>query len=178
MERPGSGSAKRNNLMRASRDFASTDTSGTSVTPYPFATICITVVSDVAPKPAGLVAPLGGAKGQGLIAQAMAFFQQNKPALIDIGEFDAAFRRQWIGRRHRQQKRVGEKRHGFDIDAFHRQRQHDRVEFAAHQFIEQQFGLGLAHLQPQLRITLLQDRQHARQNIGRQCRDDAELELA
>src|SRR5262249_40185385 len=49
--RPGSGSAKRSSLTRSSRASTSTATFGTRVLPYPFATICITVVRLVAPRP-------------------------------------------------------------------------------------------------------------------------------
>ena len=48
--------------------------------------------------------------------------------------------------------------------------------FAAHQFVEQQLGLRLAHFEPQLRIFRRELRQHARQDVGRQRRDDAEQE--
>ena len=106
----------------------------------------------------------------------MALLQQNQPALIDIVDADPGARRQRIGRRHRQQERVVEQCQRFDLGAFDRQRQHDGVEFAAAQFVEQQLGLRLAHLQPQLRIFRRELRQHARQDVGRQRRDDAEQE--
>jgi len=51
--RAGSGLTKRKRLTRLSRTSTSAATSGNNVTPYPFATICITVASEVAPRLAG-----------------------------------------------------------------------------------------------------------------------------
>jgi hypothetical protein len=51
--RAGSGPTKRKSLTRLSRTSALAATSGNNVTPYPFATICITVASEVAPRLAG-----------------------------------------------------------------------------------------------------------------------------
>ena len=79
--------------------------------------------------------------------------------------------------RHRQQEPVVEQRQCLHVGAVDRQRQHHAVDLAAAELLEQQLGLRLAHLQPQPRIICLQPRQHPRQHIGRQRRDDAELEL-
>ena len=59
-----------------------------------------------------------------------------------------------------------------------RQRQHDDVELAARELVDQNPGLGFAQFDLQLRIALLELRQHARQHIGRQRRDDPEREMA
>ena len=63
-------------------------------------------------------------------------------------------RQRSVGRRHRQQKRVVEQPQRLDVGAFGRQRQHHDIELAARQLVEQQLGLRLAHLEPQLRIAL------------------------
>ncbi len=78
----------------------------------------------------------------------MALFQQNEPALIDVGDADFAARRPRIVRRHRQQEGIVEQSKRLHVGAFGRQRQHHRVEFAAAQLLEQQLGLRLAHFQP------------------------------
>ncbi len=104
----------------------------------------------------------------------MALLQQNQPALVDVGDRDLTPRRQWVTGRHRQQKRIVEQRQRLDVGAVHRQRQHHAVERASGQLFEQQLGLGLAHLQAQLRMEHLEPWQHARQHIGRQRWDDAE----
>src|SRR4029079_16237989 len=57
------------------------------------------------------------------------------------------------------------------------QRQHHAVELAAYKFFKQHLGLCFAQLQPQWRISRLQSRQHARQYVWSECRDDAEFEL-
>ena len=67
-----------------------------------------------------------------------------------------------------------EQLHGLDVGLVERQRQHDDVELAAGELVEQHPGLGLAQFDLQLGIVALQRRQHPRQHIGRQRRDDAQ----
>jgi hypothetical protein len=73
---------------------------------------------------------------------------------------------------------VVEQRHGFEIRLRDRQRQHDDVEVSAGELVDQHAGLRLAQFDLQLRILLLQFRQHARQDIRREGRNDAEREFA
>ena len=80
----------------------------------------------------------------------MALLQQNEPALVDIRHTDARACRQRICRRHRQEEGVVEQAKRLHVGALDRQRQHDGIERAAAKLLEQQLGLRLAHLQPQL----------------------------
>ena len=57
--------------------------------------------------------------------------------------------------------------HGFELGFRHRQRQHDHVERAAGELVEQNLGLGLAQLHPQVGIAALQGRKNRGQQIGR-----------
>ena len=61
---------------------------------------------------------------------------------------------------------------------FDRQRQQQAIERAGDELVDQHARLRLAHLETQRRIAPLQQRQHARQQIRRQSRDDAELQRA
>ncbi len=65
-----------------------------------------------------------------------------------------------------------------DLGVVGRQRQHDDVERAAVQLLEQHLGLRLAQLDAQVRIAPLQHGQDLRQHIGRDRGDDAELHAA
>ena len=62
-----------------------------------------------------------------------------------------------------------------DLGVVDRQRQHDDVERAAVQLLDQHMRLRLAQLDAQVRIAALQHRQDFRQHIGRDRGDDAEL---
>ncbi len=108
----------------------------------------------------------------------MAFFQQNEPVLVDVARRHPCIRRTRIARRDREQKRIVEQHHLLDIALAHRKRQQYGIERAAHQFVHQHAGLRLAQFDTQLRIALLQHRQHARQDVRRQRRDHAELQSA
>ena len=106
-------------------------------------------------------APAVGAERQRLIAQAVPFLEQDEPILIDVAGRDACGLRPGIAGRHRQQERVVEQRHGFEIRVRDRQRQHDDVEVPRASSSTSTSGLGLAQFDLQLRISLLQFRQHA-----------------
>ena len=120
----------------------------------------------------------GSAISERLIAQAMPLFKQNEPLLIDVARINARIARQWIVGRHREQERIVEQPDAFDLGVRQRQRQHHRIEIAAAEFFEQNLGLGFAQLDEQIRIIGLQIRQHLRQHIGRQGRNDAEPQPA
>src|SRR5512143_1712094 len=122
------------------------------------------------------IATRSRAKCQRLIAQAVPLLQQNQSALVDIGNTNTTAQRTLVGSRHRQQEWVVEQPQCFDVDAFHRKRQHHAIEFAAHQFLEQHLSLRLTHFQPQPRIFGLQLRQYTRQDVRSERRDDAKLE--
>ena len=110
-----------------------------------------------------------------LIAQAVSLLQQDQPALIDIGDIDhdrAAGRSSAAGTASRNGS--SNSLSVSDIGAFRRQRQHHAIELAAHKFLEQHLGLRFAQLQPQPRISRLQSRQHARQYVRSERRNDAE----
>ena len=79
-----------------------------------------------------------------------------------------------VGRRHRQQERIPEQLQGLEVGLVDRQGQHHGIELAACELIEQHARLGLAQLDLQIGIAALEHRQHPRQHIGRQRRDDAQ----
>ena len=114
------------------------------------------------------------AERQRLIAQAVAVFQQDQPALIDIVGGNARGLRARIVRRHRQQEQIVEQGERFDVGLADRQRQHRGIERAALDLLDQLPGLRLAQFEPQVREAALQQRQNPRQHIGRERRNHAE----
>ena len=109
----------------------------------------------------------GRAKRQRLVAQAVAVFEQDQPALIDVGSGHPRALLARIARGHRQQKKILEQRNRIDVRLGHRQREHRGVERAALDILDQLPGLGFPQLQLQLRKPGLQQRKNPRQQIGR-----------
>ncbi len=104
----------------------------------------------------------------------MAVFQQNQPALIDVVSGDARSVRARIGCRHRQQEQILEQGKRVDVWLADRKREHRGIERAALDLIHQLPRLRLAQLQLQIGKSRLQQRQDARQQIGRERWDHAE----
>ena len=117
---------------------------------------------------------LKAAIGQRLIAQAVAFFQQQKPLVFDhlFGGFDAA--RQFLGFWQRQQKAVFKQGVTFDVCFAQWQRQQQHIELAVEQFLGQRRGLSFTHMKFEIGIFLLEQWQQRRQQIRRNRRDNAE----
>ena len=73
-----------------------------------------------------------------------------------------------IVRGHRQQKQILEQGNRIDVRLGDRQCEHRGVERAAPDVLDKLPGLGFPQLQPQFRKPCLQQRENARQQIGRQ----------
>ena len=81
----------------------------------------------------------------------MTFFEKDQASLIDFARIDAPRFGNGSSGRHREQKRIVEQADGLDLGVGQRQRQHHRVEVAASEFFEQNFGLGFAQFDDQVR---------------------------
>ncbi len=99
------------------------------------------------------------AKGERLIAQAMAFLEQDQPPRVDVVGGDAGAARQVVAGWRRQQERIVEQRQRLDFGDGRRQRDHHDIERAADQFLDQKAGLGFAQFQFEIGMALLQHRQ-------------------
>ena len=83
-----------------------------------------------------------------------------------------------VGGRHRQQERIVEQAHGFDVRLGNRQGQHDHVEHAAREFAQQHLRLRLAQLDLQVGKAALQVGQDTRKHVGSERRNDAQRQAA
>ena len=115
------------------------------------------------------------AKGERLVAQAMAFLQQQKPLM---GEHVGGGRSGALapGGARREDELVVEQMEGLGLRILDRKRDQDQVEIAAHELPHQSLGDGLAELQGELGEAPLQLGQRRRQQIGRDRRDRPELQ--
>ena len=80
--------------------------------------------------------------------------------------------------RHGEDEPVVEQTHGLELGRVERQGQHEHVEGAALQLVDDHGGLALAQPQVQRRVALLQARQRRRQQVGGDRRDHAQAQRA
>jgi len=147
MLRRGCGSTKRRSFTRSSRTSTSIATSGSNVTPWPLATICKEVGRPELVM--GVVAL--AAIDQRLIAQTVAFFQQQQLARIDVARADHGAFRQGIVGRHGQQEPVAEQDDRFELGLLEREGQEEHVQRPSSKFAQQRLGLGFEKIETQVR---------------------------